>query len=201
MSNFHSIFLAFLTNAIACVQAYESLRGSRLLVLLDKTNVTLVPCHPYELKWDELTTDQKDAARGLSFNKLRWDDDTGLPDPVEIRNDFWKDAPSGETELSARELENAMLLGYSEGSWEGHYEDYDWEELPKGKPERSDDKNVQDAAAILGYNSSLWDDNVTSSATEDTAWVNLTETEKEAAGIFGYDECLWDRDDYDDDNK
>ena len=73
-----------------------------------------VDCHPYDLKWDELTSQQKDAARDLSYNRHKWDDDTAL-DPSAIRHDYWIDAPSGETELTNTERNAAILLGYNEG--------------------------------------------------------------------------------------
>jgi len=68
-----------------------------------------VICHPYDLKWDDLTSEQRDAARDLSFNSHKWDDDT-LLDPSAIRHDYWIDAPSGETELTNTERTAAILL-------------------------------------------------------------------------------------------
>ena len=73
-----------------------------------------VICHPYDLQWDDLTSEQRVAARDLSFNSRKWDDDT-LLDPSAIRHDYWIDAPSGETELTNTERTAAILLGYTEG--------------------------------------------------------------------------------------
>ena len=89
----------------------------QLDVSLTNTTDEDVDCHPYDLKWDELTSQQKDAARDLSYNRHKWDNDT-LPDPSAIRHDYWIDAPSGETELTNKERNAAILLGYNEG--EGH---------------------------------------------------------------------------------
>ena len=86
----------------------------QLDVSLTNTTDEDVDCHPYDLKWDELTSQQKDAARDLSYNRHKWDNDT-LPDPSAIRHDYWIDAPSGETELTNRERNAAILLGYNEG--------------------------------------------------------------------------------------
>ena len=86
----------------------------QLDVGLTNTTDEDVVCHPYDLKWDELTSQQKDAARDLSYNRHKWDNDT-LPDPSAIRHDYWIDAPSGETELTNKERNAAILLGYNEG--------------------------------------------------------------------------------------
>lgn len=122
--------LIFLQAVQSKAPAKTNLRGSDLHVDIisdvsvdiirrlevDLTNATEdeVECHPYDLKWDELTSQQKDAARDLSYNRHKWDNDT-LPDPSAIRHDYWIDAPSGETELTSRERNAAILLGYNEG--------------------------------------------------------------------------------------
>jgi hypothetical protein len=196
--------LIFLQAVQSKAPAKTNLRGSDLHVDIisdvsvdiirrlevDLTNATddEVECHPYDLKWDELTSQQKDAARDLSYNRHKWDNDT-LPDPSAIRHDYWIDAPSGETELTSRERNAAILLGYNEGSWEDFYVDYDWTELPV---QRSDNENVKAAAKDLGFNKTTWDTNLTIS-TDYLDWANLTTPEQEAAMILGYDECTWDR--------
>eukprot|EP00563_Minutocellus_polymorphus_P021152 CAMPEP_0197722526 /NCGR_PEP_ID=MMETSP1434-20131217/5189_1 /TAXON_ID=265543 /ORGANISM="Minutocellus polymorphus, Strain CCMP3303" /LENGTH=222 /DNA_ID=CAMNT_0043307693 /DNA_START=41 /DNA_END=709 /DNA_ORIENTATION=- len=159
------------------------------VVPANTTDEEEVVCHPYDLKWDDLTSEQKDAARDLSYNVRKWGNDT-LPDPSAIRHDYWIDAPSGETELTTTERTAAMLLGYTEGSWEDFYSDYDWIELPKERS--SDDENVKAAAKHLGFNKTTWDTNATV-PTDYLDWVNLTTTEQEAAVVLGYDECVWDR--------
>ena len=70
-------------------------------------------CHPYDLDWDDLSSEQRDAAQDLSFNANKWDADK---DPSEIKNDYWIDAPDGETELTTTEREAAILLGWNEGN-------------------------------------------------------------------------------------
>ena len=86
----------------------------RLQVNLTNTTDEDIDCHPYDLKWDELSSQQKDAARDLSYNRNKWDNDT-LPDPSAIRHDYWINAPSGETKLTNTERNAAILLGYNEG--------------------------------------------------------------------------------------
>ena len=73
-----------------------------------------VICHPYDLDWDDLTNNQQTAARDLSFDSDVWDDDDAK-DPSEIRNDYWIDAPKGETELTNKERTAAIVLGWNEG--------------------------------------------------------------------------------------
>ncbi|CAB9510561.1 expressed unknown protein [Seminavis robusta] len=63
-----------------------------------------------------------------------------------------------------------------------HYEDYDWDELPK---------DAQDAATALGYDKDMWD-NDGKPPSDDKDWEELTNDERKAAETLGYTEENWD---------
>lgn len=65
------------------------------------------------------------------------------------------------------------------------YDDYDWDELPK---------EVQKAAAILGYTKEIWDKDKDPESFE-SDWDELTPEEQNAAAVLGYNQLTWDEDD------
>ncbi|KAG7369248.1 hypothetical protein IV203_031991 [Nitzschia inconspicua] len=65
----------------------------------------------------------------------------------------------------------------------GKYDDYDWDELPK---------DVQEAAALLGYNKKLWDTDKEPDEC-DVYWRELSAEQQAAAAKLGYDQKEWDK--------
>ncbi|KAG7348543.1 hypothetical protein IV203_017248 [Nitzschia inconspicua] len=65
----------------------------------------------------------------------------------------------------------------------GKYDDYDWDELPK---------DVQEAAALLGYNKKLWDTDEEPDEC-DVYWRELSAEQQAAAAKLGYDQKEWDK--------
>eukprot|EP00985_Skeletonema_marinoi_P021261 scaffold12950_cov169-Skeletonema_marinoi.AAC.7 len=65
----------------------------------------------------------------------------------------------------------------------GKYDDKDWAELPA---------EVQQAAAALGYNKSLWDKDDEPDAC-DEYWKDLTPAQQQAATVLGYNKKSWDK--------
>jgi signal recognition particle subunit SEC65 len=61
------------------------------------------------------------------------------------------------------------------------YDDYDWHELPV---------EVQKAARVLGYTSSMWDSDKEPKTCEKD-WGRLTSEERESASKLGYDQSKW----------
>ena len=65
----------------------------------------------------------------------------------------------------------------------GKYDDYDWDELPK---------DIQEAAAKLGFTKKLWDKDKEPDAC-DEYWKDLTPEQQEAATKLGYTQETWDK--------
>ena len=64
----------------------------------------------------------------------------------------------------------------------GTYDELAWAELPP---------DVQEAALVLGYNETIWDNDLVAE-TEDLSWAELSSEQQAAAAVFGYNEALWD---------
>ncbi len=65
----------------------------------------------------------------------------------------------------------------------GKYEDHSWEELPE---------EAKAAAAFLGYNEDMWENDTCPDGLAESSWADLTDEQKAAAATLGYDEALWD---------
>ena len=69
----------------------------------------------------------------------------------------------------------------SEEAKKSHYEDFDWQDLPK---------EVQAAATVLGYDEATWNSNG-KPPSEDKDWEEMTNAERAAAERLGYNEENW----------
>jgi hypothetical protein len=159
--------------------------------------------HQYD--WDELPPKIQTAATVLGYTRAMWDEGE---EPASSDKDWAK--------LSAMERKAGEMLGYDEVRcivcvyafrnarlttrncfasmqimWDDHdsketegastYDDYDWHELPV---------EVQKAARVLGYTSSMWDSDKEPKTCEKD-WGRLTSEERESASKLGYDQSKW----------
>lgn len=87
------------------------------------------------------------------------------------------------------------MLGYIAASWESTAS---WDDPPPSSVEKgwTDMTPAQrDAARVLGYNRTTWDDDSgrePQPESDNKDWAELTENERAAAKVFGYTEASWD---------
>jgi hypothetical protein len=159
--------------------------------------------HQYD--WDDLPPKIQAAATVLGYTQAIWDEGE---EPASSDKDWAK--------LSATERKAGKMLGYDEVCcivcvnafrkarlttrncfatmqlmWDNDdskdtegastYDDYDWHELPV---------EVQKAARVLGYTSSMWDSDKEPKTCEKD-WGRLTSEERVSASKLGYDQSKW----------
>jgi uncharacterized membrane protein SirB2 len=145
--------------------------------------------------WRDLPPEIQDAYAVLGWNETVWDEGNESVFPSS-ENMTW-------IELSPEMQEAAGVIGYTQQTWDidftmssdsssssagndtavdsNYYEDYDWNELPP---------DVMEAAVILGWDQSLWDNSGTAWS-DSKYWSELPPEAQEAAAVFGYDEASW----------
>mmetsp|Transcript_18233 Transcript_18233/g.41998 ORF Transcript_18233/g.41998 Transcript_18233/m.41998 type:complete len:1052 (+) Transcript_18233:307-3462(+) len=150
-----------------------------------------------EFDWDDLPDSIQKAAGELGYNKMMWESD----EQPESNDKDWD-------ELTVAEKRAAHLLGYNKSAWDGESDETD--ESTEGDKKGTDDTSqassaesedwanlsneAKNAARILGYTQSIWDNNGSPPA-EDKDWHELTPREQAAANTLGYTEKKWNGED------
>jgi len=200
----------------------EGIVGGLTISYTIGANVYLYMLHTSD--WESLSAVvvAQSAAEGLSYDEFDWDD---LPDNIQVaaaelgyNKWIWESndlQPASDDklwdELLAAERRAASMLGYTKQSWNGDTDtdikDSSGEEK-KGSDNTSDEsssgsekwaslsKEAKNAAKILGYTQSIWD-NDGSPPTEDKDWDELSSKGRAAAKTLGYTEKKWNGEDDD----
>ena len=149
----------------------------------DATNSTTVeamaacptPLFDSGVLFADLPADKKEiAVNVLGYKANVWN---SYKVPKEYREVFWDDM-SAEDKIAFKEL------GYTRGSFEDFFEDYDFSELPP---------DVKVAAITVGYKKSVWDncEEDVCADIDDKDWDEMTADEHAALGVLGYDCYFW----------
>lgn len=137
---------------------------------------------------------QTAAVQALGYANATWWNLLSLEPPVEaLEYDSLSVAQKAgaATAMGIVVVDNEDDAAESWDCWINHYNNYDWIEL--GQNNNGDGADVQAWWEALGWNQALWDNGVgTPAASDDLAWDELSEQEREAATYLCYEQISWD---------
>jgi hypothetical protein len=148
-------------------------------------------------EWDALSSVEKEAALTLGYDKEKWDGkeaDNKIKIKETKSTDAEKECDLGSAVVQAVSADIIAKGGSAprisslfDSNMEcvlpfEHINNMAWKDLPV---------DIQVAAKTLGFNSEIWDNDL-SAQSEHKSWNELTEDEKKAARKLGYNKNTWD---------